>query len=299
MDVYRTAAGNRIDGRLALGIARTFLNRISLDADKALERADKRLSARSFADRKDALIRLRRAAGPLYIGMAASKNLREAVLARYEPFSLEEGRPVDSVGVMVDQIDLAAPGSRGPFHATYWPYHSPKFAAIIQIHAIARLVQRSGVSDPNEILKVLKTVSAWSSIATHDGDAGSWMLPMENGLVCAQNVTLKSADPEIGGLNVPLIKTFIDCGSFRHQNAGAWERLVANGILETRPKFPSREAPEAEHLRLWALMRDEGRGWDLRHAHALRMRAEAEDGDGSEDLDIDREDMDDMEAPYP
>ena len=283
MDPRRTIIGNRIDDRLALGMARTLLNRVAVQADKALDAVDRSLATSSARARRDSLLKVKSGMGPLFIGIVAKKNNWHALTARYAPVASREGKPFDGVAVVLEGIDLRARGTSGPTHHEHWPFHSPKVAALIEIHAIARIMQRSGTQDQAEVFRILRRVAAWSSIAAGREDPGSWMLPTENGLICARN---SGPDAEKlddwGGQPLVVVKTFIDRESFRIQTDGAWRRLVDCGALDAQPKMPSWDAPDPEHLRLWELMRDEGRGWDIRRAHALSVKPEADPEDGPE-----------------
>ncbi len=275
-DPRRTVAGNLIDNRLALGIARSFIGEIDQAGSRAEARYPRELPCGSQRERKAAFLRLKEACGPLFLGMSVRPNLREGLVAALSPHR-EPDRPYNAIAVITYAVDLGRPGRRGPRHEAHWPYYDMIPSAMIDIHALARLVQRAGTREPAEILGLLRRVSAWSAIATGSGDVGSWMLPVGNGLVCAQRSGMVVPGFRDEPVPVPLIKTFISRDGFNLQNAGAWDRLVANGALEARPRFPSFDAPDPEHVRLWGLMRDEGRGWDLRREHAIRTRGRTED----------------------
>jgi len=281
-DPRRTAAGNLIDDRLALGIARTFINEIARGGKESRTRLPRGLRCRSQRERRAAFLSLREASGPLFLGMSVKKNLREGIIASLSPHR-EPDKPYNAIFVLVSGVDLGRPGKRGATHDRYWPYHDISAAAMIDIHALARLVQRAGKRDPEEIRQVLKRVACWASIARASEDPGSWMMPVPDGLICAQ--TTLSALPGVSDwpTPVPIIKTFIDRGALNENNAGAWERLVGNGALESAPRFPSFDPPDPKHLRIWDLMRDEGRGWDLRRDHAVRGTTSEPDLAGGQD----------------
>jgi len=268
-DPRRTPAGNLIDDRLALGIARTFINEIALGGKESRARLPKGLKCRSQRERKTAFLSLREASGPLFLGMSVKKNLREGVIATLSPHR-EPDQPYNAIFVLVSGVDLGRPGKRGATHDRYWPYHDISAAAMIDIHALARLVQRTGKREPEQISRVLKRVACWASIARAAADPGSWMMPVPDGIICAQTTLTSLPGVSEVPTPVPIIKTFIDRAALNVHNAGAWDRLVSNGALESAPKFPSFNPPEPDHLRIWDLMRDEGRGWDLRREHAAR-----------------------------
>lgn len=282
-DPRRTAAGNLIDDRLALGIARTFIDQIARGGKASRARLPKGLKCRSQRERKTAFLSLREASGPLFLGMSVKKNLREGVIATLSPHR-EPDKPYNAIFVLVSGVDLGRPGKRGATHDRFWPYHDISAAAMIDIHALARLIQRTGKREPEEISRVLKRVACWASIARSSEDPGSWMMPVPDGLICAQ--TTLSALPGVSDwpAPVPIVKTFIDRGALNAHNAGAWERLVSNGALESAPRFPSFDPPDPEHLRIWDLMRDEGRGWDLRRDHAVQGKtSEPDPTEGQDD----------------
>lgn len=291
----RTVIGNLIDDRLALGLARDFIGRIERGAEEASRDRDPRLHVKSLRDRTDALIRIKSSLGPLMIGMRSSKNRKEAVMASYGPFS-SGGGPVDTVAVRLDRIDLGRPGSRGPHHKEYWPIHSSDVCAMIRIHTIARYIQRTGGREPEELLPVLKRAGAWSMIAKAFDVPGSWMLPVENGLICATGGIWSQKQ---GGeeRRVPFIRTFIARGNFRPRNAQIWDRLVSAGALEKTPSLLS-ENTDPDLFRLWELMWKEGREWDRMRAHAIRVR----DGNGH-DLPVPDHgrdpDLEEMDGPEP
>jgi hypothetical protein len=143
-------------------------------------------------------------------------------------------------------------------------------AAMIQIHAIARYIQRTGEREPDALLPVLKRAACWSMISLAFDLPGSWMLPVENGLICATGGRWKqSAEEE--GRRVPFIRTFIAKENFRPRSAEVWNRLVDAGALERTPLLLAQNK-DPELFRLWGLMAQEGRAWDERRAYAKRLQ---------------------------
>lgn len=267
----KTAVGNRIDDRLALGLARDFIRRVEAEADEADRRRDPRLRVMSVRERRDALIRIRDSMGPLFIGMTSQKKYRQALMASYAPVRLGKG-PVDTLAVRLDWMDLGRPGSRGAYHKKAWPVHTTELSSIIRIHAISRYIQRTGHRDPEELFPLLKRAAKWSSIARSFNVPGSWMLPVENGLICAGSLRWTDG---LGGeeIRVPVIRTFIARNNFRPRNAEVWGRLVDAGALELSPSLLS-ENKDPDLFRVWDLLWQEGKAWDQRREHAKRLREE-------------------------
>jgi hypothetical protein len=267
----KTAVGNRIDDRLALGLARDFIGRIEREADEANRRRDPNLRVMSVRERRDALTRIRDSMGPLFIGMTSQKKFRQALMASYAPVRLGKG-PVDTLAVRLDWMDFGRPGSRGAYHKKAWPVHTTELSSIIRIHAISRYIQRTGHRDPEELFPLLKRAAKWSSIARSFNVPGSWMLPVEDGLICAGSLRWTDG---LGGeaIRVPVIRTFIARDNFRPRNAEVWGRLVDAGALELNPSLLT-ENTDRDLFRVWDLMRQEGMAWDQRREYAKRLRDE-------------------------
>lgn len=303
MDPRRTVVGNLIDDSLALGMARTLLGRVEAQSRTAARALDPVIATDSIRDRKESLLKLRASKGPFFIGMTTRKNYWHGRVAYYVPIGDKTRTRMTGLAVFQEDIDLRSTGPNGPEGNKRWPYRGLRISAVIEIHAIARFMQRSGNHDPRDVFGLLRQVASWSTVATRHDEIGSWMLPTENGLVCARNCR-----PSSEWINLPLesqvvlVKTFIDKNGLRTQNAGAWNRLVENGALAAQPKLPDWNEPTAEQDRLWALMRDEGRGWDMRRAHAMSLEAACDPEESAcegEATGLEADDIDAAEEPCP
>lgn len=292
----RTIAGNRIDDRLALGFARTLLNRVESRYQAALPPAGQVLPIASRSDRIHSLRELARSFGPFFIGIVPRKNYWLADLATYFARRNTPEAPICGISVAIWSIDLRSGGLERPSGIILrWPFSSVQMVATVDIHAIARIIQRSPRRSQAEIFGLLRDAACWSRVALAEGneDPGSWMMPTRDGLLCA--TTRKMDDSIATALGRPsspeisVIKTFIDRSRFRIQHSGAWQRLVDCGGLEAPPRLLDAGPVSERHRQLWQVMRDEGRGWDIRRRRAEARQA-ATDGstfadDGEESIE--------------
>lgn len=269
----RTAAGNRIDRRMALGISRSVLNSMAHNYRKRAGHGAVNFSIQSLRGRQKAMAMIKEDCGPLFAGMVTKKDFRTALLAVHDPIRTGTGNHFDALAIHVSGVDLRDPGRGGRMHCENWPYSSWNITAIIEIHLMARMAQRLGYSTAEEFLGIGRKIAAWANVGVASGEAGAWMMPVETGLVCGFMVDIPARYGE-GTDRVGLMKTFIDIASMKETAHGAWRRMIDAGALEITPRFPTWEAPTADQMALWSIMREEGTAWELRRDHALRIRGE-------------------------
>lgn len=271
----RTVIGNRIDDRLALGIARTMLTRVDAQRRAARMPDGQTLHVASRSERIRSLQAIGRSFGPLFIGIVPRKNYWQADMATYSTRRGRPGAPICGLSVMTWSIDLRSGTFERPKDTTLrWPFSGVQMIATVDIHAIARIIQRSPRRSQAEIFGLLRDAACWSRVALAESgnDGGSWMMPTGDGLLCA--MTEKVGDEAVPGCvdlvgrQVVVIKTFVDRSRFRTQSSGAWKRLVDCGGLEDPPRLLEATPLSDRHRQLWRIMRDEGRGWDIRRQHA-------------------------------
>lgn len=138
----------------------------------------------------------------------------------------------------------------------------------IEAHLLARIMQRSTRRTLDDMRQLLDAAASWSSVPSRLGLAGTWMMPTEDGLICAQAHNHEETDTDsrwVAGVlsNMSIIKTFISSHDMSHNHQQARARLVAAGALMA-PAFPTYDHVTAEQLQVWKLMREEGAAWEAR-----------------------------------
>lgn len=269
--LLRTSVGNRIDERLALGMAREIIRKAS-HAGRSMSKKDRTLKIFSERGRQTSLDLIRKDFGNKLIGMVAKKGFFEARIGYFQAIPSHDEGPLDTLAIITRDIDLRKEGARGPLHARNWPFiDDGMISALIEVHAIARLIQRGGAESVSDVMSTIVKVASWSDMITRRCEHGSWMIPIDTGLVFAQN---KILPPERGveccGHPVTVIKTFISHEKFGNHHRDAWRRLSRTGLMDAQPKYPTWKESQPEYEPMWEMMRAEGYAWDLRKYHALQ-----------------------------
>jgi hypothetical protein len=115
----------------------------------------------------------------------------------------------------------------------------------------------------------------WAPVADSVGINGSYMIPVETGMLCSER--LKSAEPcEKGGERWnTTVKTFIGLSDMNEKNIAAWKYLRDSGCILSTPKFPNSNPDVSRAREVQMLqMRIEGKAWEGRRDYALKMIAQ-------------------------
>lgn len=273
----KTIVGNRIDDRLALGMARGILTRFGHRLDIGEVSPERSLKTHSERSRRASLKIIEETMGRSFLGMVARKGYFEARYAHLVTMSAGSGKLPDTLAVLKSDVDLHSGGGRDSYHAEHWPFtQRAQVFALIEVHAIARLFQRGGAHDETSALDVLLRAASWSAIASRQGEEGSWMLPTDSGLICARNQYFPESEYlKYGPEPVAVIKTFVGKDDMTDQSRYSWEALKSIGAMHTTPKLATWRDPDPEHVAIWQSLRNEGRAWDFRRQHARRARPSA------------------------
>lgn len=256
---------NQVDDRLAIGLSREIIRKVGVWNGPSNPEPFI-LKAKSENQRKKAMCILRDDMKNKLIGFKVKKGFFEARMGFFEAFSSKPGKPHDALVVLTSDIDLRQQGSRGPHHHENWPFVSnPRISAFIEVHAIARLIQRGGAETMEDVMAVLKRAAAWSDHVTWKQEEGSWMLPIDTGIVFIQNRELPEERGFKPGMSPAcMIKTFISYDRLSTRYQDAWRRLSGMGIMDTSPAYPSWSPMSEDHEKMWQAMREEGRFRDMR-----------------------------------
>lgn len=265
---------NGIDERLAIGLARDIIRKVGV-RNVSCNGETIALKVRSERQRRKSLSILRDDVKNKLIGFKVKKGFFDARIGFFEAFSSRPGAAHDALVVLTSDIDLRLSGRNGPLNSEHWPFvGSPKISALIEVHAIARLIQRGGAETMCDVMDILKRAAAWSDHVTMKSETGSWMLPIDTGMVFIQNQVLPEERGFKAGMSPAcMVKTFISHDRLGVRYSDAWRRLAAMGIMDTAPSYPSWEPMSDEHEKMWQAMREEGRRCDLRRERFVQIRS--------------------------
>lgn len=211
--------------------------------------------------------------GDRFGGMSSGKRMLTALSSEFIP--LKNGR---ILALSIDRIsfDTEAIGSNPD-----WPYQRPReCAAIVVDHMIARFFQRQEIRDFAGIKPILRRAAAWGNVARSTGEDGTFLMPIKEGMVCITMMNPIDAgipyheghDP---GRTCAMVKTFIGHDEMKMFHLEAYRHLCSLGAKDIGLRFPSREAPSEEELRIFQEMRAYGRSWEARRAMAVQRKAAA------------------------
>ncbi|MCE6958512.1 hypothetical protein LAZ40_05540 [Cereibacter sphaeroides] len=260
----KTITGNRVDDSLAHGMARTMIR--TFFPSTGVAAPDYRIEPVSAAERLRILRRIAAEEGMRHVGMVTRKNHLEAIQARL--YGLERVSDPGSAGKMVlsqRRINLSFNKA-----TSNNPYTASQDVAIIHAHVIARMIQRGGMREPRDIVRMFRTCGGWTTAATNSRDPAPFFVPIEQGLVCVKMFLINASTDEERypdavmrkvSFHLPSLATFIDRSSLSGRALRAWTELVDLGGLKDPFPFPSFDKPTASALALLHRSQELGRGW--------------------------------------
>lgn len=211
--------------------------------------------------------------GDRFGGMSSGKRMLTALTSEFIP--LKNGR---ILALSVDRVSFD-PETLGV--NPDWPFQRPReCAAIIVDHMIARFFQRQELRDFAGIKPILRRAAAWGRISSASGQDGTFLMPIKEGVVCITMMNpIEAGIPYQEGLDpgntCALVKTFIGHDEMKEFHLDAYRHLVSLGANDIGLRFPSREAPTEEELRIFQEMRAYGRSWEARRAMAVQRKEAA------------------------
>lgn len=287
-----TSAGNRIDDRLAWGLARSAVRQADLGDgfDDQMDFRNAKLGNPKGRLRTIKRIKAFFAKDSLSLGVMA---LADYTQAKFAHIGMSRwGYFPESIAINTSRYEFVA-GKGG------WGVQvdDPVNIANVDVHALQRLAKRRGERDLEGFMAALNPIWGWCSIANELDVRGAYMVPVEEGIVCCRReaAPLVWNDPndfeKFGGPPTDAdgpppsaadyytrVITFIDFENMREVYQQSWSKIVGLGALDDAPKFPRFSAPTDPQTRIVASMREEGAAWEARRDHAISM-------DGSEQYD--------------
>jgi hypothetical protein len=150
--------------------------------------------------------------------------------------------------------------------------------ASISIHALERMISRSGTSSLKEVMENAAATMCWSEVAKHKGYDGVFVVPHNNGLVFAASVPgglRDTSDASEKFHHVSIMTTWVsedDCGTLMQLIHNKVQNF-SNRVAEGAPAFPEVEGIRPADIRVFGKMAEEA----TRHKETREQRKAAYD----------------------
>ncbi|MCE6958513.1 hypothetical protein LAZ40_05545 [Cereibacter sphaeroides] len=258
-----TAIGNRIDDRLAHGMARTMLRRFfAPDPAPAAVRMD----ISSMAGRRRILQHLIADAGVRHVGIASDKSYFRVRHAVIDGLSIEDD-PDSTWKLMltVRSINLSQKKGFSPD-----AIEIPEVVGVAGDHVVARMFQRGGMDTEKDVAHMFRACGGWMLAARDAGDPAPFYIPRPQGLVCVRmermdvvrNAEATDGSPaRTDSFHIPSLSTFIDTDSFAERTRRIWTELSDMGGMTDPFPFPALGKPTSAALAILERSRELGRTW--------------------------------------
>lgn len=275
VNLWKTASmekPKRIDPSVANGLAGQMISDITRIG--MLNKTIPDLNPYTRIGRKKSIMKVAKSIEPLLLDKIAHDDFKMATFLEIIAGDLPDGPSV--LIANLKQVDFNPILNKKPDAAFDRVGGLTNIGQLCSIsrHAIARIIQRLGIRDRDEILDILHAAANWAAVSNFAIHSGSFMMPVKKGLICCgMDIELRSKRLTRMGAKGTFVRTFIGHNQMRPESLRRWQRMVDAGALEDIPRAVRRSPVSDRHLEIFAIMAEEGKLWDARREHAINKKA--------------------------